>query len=361
MKKYSLGLLASVMFAAPAYSQTTIHLEDFEGGAADVADVNYVAVSQVASGGQDGGAYVTTSYNIDTAGGGGNNTGGYTVFRCPSNPSQAPALDCSSGNFVGDYYFGIGVQEISFWMRHNSAKAGGLEPIIRVASPNNAVGASAVWPAIPANTWTQLTVPLDPQDPLWDKQWGQLIPDAVNTFDNVARLQFGFFIDPNDPDYTENGVTFDLDDVELAGGTMITAVVDLNTSARPLHPHHNGGPNAVAGLNDAVIVEIYGASTGAGDPVDLDTADIDTSSVRLGQIGGAAAVTTGLNLDGDGINDAGAISNVGSAVGTFADKGDNCSSFGYPDDMPMRGELTTGEVISGIDGTIATNCNAQCH
>ena len=60
-----------------------------------------------------------------------------------------------------------------------------------------------------------------------------------------------------------------------------------------LHPHHDGGSDADAGLNDSVEVIVLGASMAAGDPADLDTSQIDASTLRFGP--GGRATRTRLN------------------------------------------------------------------
>ena len=194
--------------AVSAQAQTLIAEEDFEGGAADWVDEARSAVTHFASGGHDGGAYISVTDDIDTSGGG--FLGGYIVARCAVAPSQLPSQNCSGGIFVGDWYFVDGVQELRFWFRHNSTKPGGLIPSMRVATTGNTPGGSGIYPAIPPNTWTQITVLIDPQSSEWDENWGSLVPNAVQVFSDVGRLQPGYFVDPGDPTYTESNVTFDI-------------------------------------------------------------------------------------------------------------------------------------------------------
>ena len=361
MYKLVTGLLAAAFFALPAQSQTLIYEADFAAGKEDWQNEARTGVNRLTSGGQDGGAFIRTFADIDTSGGGGNGFGGYTVFRCAVAPSQLPSQNCSSGNFVGDWYLTDGVQELSFWFRHNSGKAGGLEPIVRVATPNNALGGSGIFAAVPANTWTKLTITIDTQDPQWDDNWGSPWPDAVSILDNVGRIQVGYRIDPNDPVYTESNVRFDLDDVSISGGTVLA--VEVNQTGT-LHPHHNGGPNAIAGLNDNFNMTIYGASTGSGDPVTINTNQIVNSSLRIGQLGGVPiSVTKGLDLaPSDGLNDARATTKTGvGGAGMLGEKNFGCNQFYNPDEIAVRGELSSGEIIAGLDSSLAADCNAQCH
>ncbi len=373
MKRVAGLLLFGFVMGLPAHAQTSIFLEDFSGGSADWRAEDYTTTATYnASGGHDGGDYISISYDIDTSSNGAQGLGGYVTHRCPSGAPSGPAvgINCSGGGFTGDWYLTGGVQTVRFWFRHNSAKPGGLIPIVRIAIPFNSPGGSATFAAVPANTWTLLSAPLDTQDPIWDPAWGAGVPDAVGVFTNVGRIQPGIFVEPADPDYFENGVTLDIDDVEILGTTSLTAQVVVPGQ---LHPRHDG-PLAATGLNDDVRVRVLGSSTAAGDPVDIDTDDIIAASVRLGRIGGDGTGTSGTpavynqNFDSDGLDDAQFRSLMSNALGTrdaaFPTFTGNCT--GSPlapnfSSVELRAELTTGEVIAGEDTSINSNCEAACH
>lgn len=372
MKTIAYSLLISATLAFSVQAAPTLQFEeDFEGGATDWVDVDRDPVTHYATGGQDGGAYISVTEDIDTTGGG--NFGGYTLFRC-AVLAGPPAENCSSGGFVGNWYFTTGTQILRFWFRHNSAKSGGLQGIVRVAIPGNQAGGPAVFAAVPANTWTQLSVAIDPQYPAWDPSWGALLADAVKIFRNVGRLQPGFYVDPGDPAYTESSVIFDIDDVQILGSPSVTAVVDAITSGgqqghghphRTIHPHHDGGPDAIDDLDDTVRLMVFGASKGAGDPEDLDTDDIITSSVRIGRLGGtniSGEEIYNLDHDSDGLDDVEFAALTGDAFARAERSRGSCqASWAWPDKVEFRGELTTGEVVAGEDTVISVNCNAQCH
>jgi hypothetical protein len=182
-----------------------------------------------------------------------------------------------------------------------------------------------------------------------------------------------YTIDPNEPLYQENGVNFDVDDVEILGSTSLTAQV---LSAGSIHPHHDGWPgNAVSALlNDNVRAVVLGSSTGAGDPVDIDTDDIVAASVRIGPLGGTSHTNQyNLNVDGDGLEDARFRSVMSDAIGDtritneflgVTNRAGRCLPAPFDWQNPtiaLRAELTTGEVIAGEDLTVNVNCNAQCH
>lgn len=369
MKKSLFGLLPGVMLAFSTHAATSQFLEDFEGGKADWLDADHNdTLTHHASGGHDGGAYISITADIDTTVGG--FMGGWNIMDCAQFTNDAPTQDCSGGGFVGNWYFEEGVQIVRYWFRHNSTRVGGLDPTFRVTTTFNTPGASALPAAVPANTWTQITMPVDLQDPIWDKQWGALVPDGVKIFRQVNRLQPGYFFDPAGPDYSETGVTFDIDDVEILGSTSIDAVVDIIQSGgqhghghahRTLHLHHDGSPTL-----DYARVMVFGASTGAGDPEDLETDDIDVSTVRIGRLGGpniSGQQIYNLDHDSDGLDD---VEFAGSVLTSFGDGGNgptgSCqASWAHPTAIELRAELTTGEVIAGKDETFSKTCIAACH
>jgi hypothetical protein len=354
---------------------SVIFEEDFEDGASDWAGGSYGAATGVISGGHDGGAYVSVIEDIDSSSGG--DDGGYAIMRCAVAPDWEALQDCSDGNFTGDWYFTDGVQELRFWFRHDSAAVGGIQPAIRVTTPDDTPAGLAVFSAIPANTWTQLSVEIDPQDPAWDSNWGASagvsVADAVAVFRDVGRLQPSIYFDPGDSAYIESSVTFDIDDVQIWGvNTTLPAVVDTVTSGsgghghthRAIHPHHDGGPDAVSGLDDPVRLMVYSASTDVGDAVDLNPDNIVASSVRIGRLGGSH--TDGEELsddhDSDGLDDLEFSALTGDAFGRATLAEGSCqATWSKPNEVAFRAELITGEIVAGEDTVIARGCNAGCH
>jgi len=106
--------------------------------------------------------------------------------------------------------------------------------------------------------------------------------------------------------------------------------------------------------DDTVRVNIFGQSTAAGDPTDLDANNVDFATLRLGPAQGAINTLlvqqTGLNLDSDGLDDA-------QARFSMSDLGFQCVT---DTEGTLTGELTTGETFAGVDA-FTNNCNAQCH
>jgi hypothetical protein len=150
--------------------------------------------------------------------------------------------------------------------------------------------------------------------------------------------------------YEDSGMFYD--DVDFS--KALAADVDIITRNNGfLHFNHNGdGSNQ----DDTVPVVVLGSMMSAGDPIDLDTDDIDVATLRFGPGMAAHSALTPLfnrNEDNDGIDDA-----------RFRFK---MSDVGYDKlactetSGTITGELaTTGETFVGSD-TFLPKCNAGCH
>lgn len=120
---------------------------------------------------------------------------------------------------------------------------------------------------------------------------------------------------------------------------------------KTLHPHHDGSPTAINGLNDLIPVAVMTTSTDAGDPADFDAAQVDPASVRFGPAGASDtdALATLADADSDGDADA----NFEFLTG---DTSIACEDTG----AALIGETYSGDPIQGA-ATIDTDCDAQCH
>ena len=130
-------------------------------------------------------------------------------------------------------------------------------------------------------------------------------------------------------------------------------VVDGPAPLHSVHPHHDG-PSAIAGLNDTIHVAVMGASTAVGDPVNLDTALIDPTTLRFSHSRATTAPgaipQTGYSHDADGLDDARFEFLTGD------------SSLGCADtEVLIEGELTTGQAFTATDADFASDCDAGCH
>jgi hypothetical protein len=191
-----------------------------------------------------------------------------------------------------------------------------------------------------------ISVPAD--DPLPSYQTIQLDSD----WENLDRVHFSISGVSCCP-----GNASALDNIVLSSATPVPTSVDISvTPLTPdgnVHPHHDGGPSAVSGLNDMIDVVVLGSSTLVGDPVDFDTSDIDPATLRFGPGEGGVAPDTsptfGVDFDSDGINDA----KFNILTG---DSGIQCSDT----NAELTGETSAGQEFSGIDA-ISTDCDEFCH
>ena len=102
-----------------------------------------------------------------------------------------------------------------------------------------------------------------------------------------------------------------------------------------------------------IKVRAYGTSTFVGDPVDFDTGTINSGTVTYGPAEGGLApgepVFSGIDADGDGINDA-------QFPVLMGDSGIACTDFA----ANLKGETTADQTFA-LGDIFGTNCNAQCH
>lgn len=129
--------------------------------------------------------------------------------------------------------------------------------------------------------------------------------------------------------------------------------VEIDVTSGVLHPHHDGSPSAINGLNDAIGVAVLSSSTAVGDPIDFDATTIDASTVQFGPAQGSIDPGSTPNFDDDQDSDG-----LDDAYLEFltGDTGVGCADT----EMTLTGETDTGLTFVGSD-MITTNCNAQCH
>ena len=175
----SVALLVGVEVASGA---TVPFTEDFDTGVSNWRDTNSLdTLSWFATGGPDGGAYVSTSYLVPDP----IPPFGATLFR------GHDAFDSSGDNFVGNWITD-GVSEFSFWVRHDAIVP--LPMFARFAVPDNfpgAVGISFV-PVLP-NVWTEIVIPIFDGSP-------NIILEGFpygDVFSNIGNVQIGMNVDVN--------------------------------------------------------------------------------------------------------------------------------------------------------------------
>jgi hypothetical protein len=187
-----------------------------------------------------------------------------------------------------------------------------------------------------------------------------LTGSLVHTFDNPSPDDYDYFglnvsvaddwalvgVPNDDTTGAESGRAYLF---ELRGYTEAT----INIYDSVLHPRHGGsGSNQ----DDVIPVIVYGSSTLVGDLADLNTDDIDVSTLRFGPGMGSISPTAqswfNFDVDSDGLDDA--IFQFQMSDAAF-DKV-TCSD----ETGALVGDLTTGETFGGED-TFISDCNAGCH
>lgn len=181
-----LGMLSLVALAAPAGAVTVPFVEDFAVDAANWRDNATNPLTWNASGGPDGGSYVSVTL--------GSLSGNGTIqFR--ANDSLNASGDAFVGNWIGS------VSVISAQVIHDAPQP--INFFFRFAGAGAMVGLT---PAVAPNTWTTISVAIDP---------GSLTP-AGGTFagvmGNVLNLQVGTSVPVG---LANQPFTYGLDDVTL--------------------------------------------------------------------------------------------------------------------------------------------------
>lgn len=186
---FSLAVVTCLAVAS-AQALTVPFTEDFESGDAGWRDVVSAPVTLNATGGADGGQYVSTITDFS-------GSGGQTLFRCHDT------FGCSGGAFEGDWATNVGT--FSWDIRHNASTD--LTFFARLAGVNNFpawTGELAV--NVAPNTWTTLTLPIDES---------HLQPEG-GTFEGVLGSIAKFQIGVDNEGISGTGVQFDLDRVSLS-------------------------------------------------------------------------------------------------------------------------------------------------
>ena len=188
-------LAAAGLLTVEVHAATVPFTETFSNGIAGWSVGGGLAPDLVASGGADGGAYLSRVADISASGFG----NVQILFRCESG--------CSDDAFAGDWRDTVGT--LSWYFRHDAAEP--LQAYARIATPANNPGASAVVTTlVQPDTWTLIELAIDADNPEFISFSGRGF-DAV--FSNVGRLQIGIGIPTG---FAATGVRFDIDQVSLA-------------------------------------------------------------------------------------------------------------------------------------------------
>lgn len=204
-----IGLVASMLMSwgASAFGVTLPFTEDFNADAADWRDAASTTLTWVSSGGPDGGAYVSGTFNFASS-------------AQDDTPAIARAQDewNSSGNaFVGDYLFPR-ANQFSVWVRHDTPVP--LNYFVRFAGPNNFPGAIALqFAPVPPNTWTKIDLPIYFGSQNIISYEGS---DHESVFGNVGHVQIGFTV-PAALAGVNQSYTFDIDKASIGTNNVPAA------------------------------------------------------------------------------------------------------------------------------------------
>ncbi len=211
-----------VGFAGNGFAATVPFTEDFDLGPADWYDFPGTApVIWAATGGPDGGAYVTGTYFVPDP----PPPFGVSMFRAQDE------FNSSGGAFEGDWV-ADGVKQLSFFIRHDALQP--IDVFARFTTPDNFPGAVGIlFAPIPAGVWTEVTIDVTPTSP-------QIILECCtydDTFTNIGHLQIG--IVPT-VDFVGQLITVDLDKVTIIpapGALVISMMGTLLLGRRRRRPH----------------------------------------------------------------------------------------------------------------------------
>lgn len=193
--------LLCVLFHSNAGAATLPFTEAFSADASGWLDNASGSLTHAASGGQDGGGFVSTQFNFvgSTAGG-----QGPVLFR-----GNATA---SGGAFTGNWLTD-GVATLSAWVRHDSDVP--VNFFARFVAPAGFPGAIATvsTPVAASGDWTQIAISISPSNPQFVSFEGS---DFAAIFSSIGRVQIGASI-PTALAGVDRVVHFDLDSVSIEG------------------------------------------------------------------------------------------------------------------------------------------------
>jgi len=192
-------IAATLMLAAhsPARAVVIPFTETFDTDAANWLDNSGFTIVDHAT--EDGNGFITDTFDFTGFAAGEQSP---VLFR--ANGANNP----SGGAFVGDWITD-GVATFSFDVRHDFDSP--LTFFARFAAPTNFPGAIAVaFTPVAADTWTTLTIAIDPSNPEYVSFEGQTFESI---FSNIGRVQIGANVDENLAGQT---ATFDVDNVNVA-------------------------------------------------------------------------------------------------------------------------------------------------
>lgn len=205
---WRMAMVAALSVLASGTAKAVPFVETFNADNAGWTNNANAATGWVGSGGPDGSGYITSEASVA-----GVNPDGSVVFH------RAGATS-SGGQFIGNW-IDLGIDELSFYIRHNAPVP--LTAFVRVAhSQFNFPGAVAVQfvPVLPG-VWTEVTVAVvagNPQFVTFEDS------DFATVFGSAGRMQIGVDI-PEGLAGTQTTVRVDVDSVSAVPGPASAAVL----------------------------------------------------------------------------------------------------------------------------------------
>jgi hypothetical protein len=203
MSKKILAMACVTMAFATASAQafTYPYTENFTANNANWTNNGSAFTTYVSSGGPDGSAFITTSFNFQNTT---PTSQDPVIFRAHSSTPAGPA---SGSAFIGNWIAG-GVKEFSAYVRHNadvpltffSRFSQSPFPGIIYEQPN----------LVQPNTWTHIQFAVNAQNPYLSDEG----TPYSGVFNNLARVQVGVAIDPTLVGQNRS-ITFDIDQATI--------------------------------------------------------------------------------------------------------------------------------------------------
>lgn len=214
------GVFVSSAFASPVVPFT----EEFATGNSNwFNSVGAAPLAWNSSGGPDGSGYVEESFSFAASSAGDTPV----LFRGQDE------FGSSAGAFEGDY-IAAGVTEFKFSVRHNAPFP--LPFYARFSGPGNFPGAIAVTGGVVfPNTWTELTIPINPLNPLFVSFSGTDFAtvfgaSALNGFAGIGHVQVGVNVSADLAGFSAP-LTFDLDKPTLVPEPTTAMLLLLGSAA----------------------------------------------------------------------------------------------------------------------------------
>ncbi len=114
--------------------------------------------------------------------------------------------------------------ELRFWFRHDAPAP--VPAFARFTGPANVGAIGLVFPPVVPNTWTEVSIPITPDNPNWVFE-GPI--DFADVFGNIAHLQIGM-TPPGGFEGDPTRYTFDVDGISIIpapGGLLVLVAAGL--------------------------------------------------------------------------------------------------------------------------------------